>query len=142
VGTNFYLRLETKPPCACCGRGYEVEPLHIGKSSGGWCFSLHVDPEAVVAGHQGINDLHDWQELWAVPGARIEDEYGEVLTPEEMLERITDRGRDIPNTEGPLWYSQNNAEPGPNNLARHRIDYRHCIGHGAGTWDLITGEFS
>lgn len=40
------------------------------------------------------------------------------------------------------FYTRNNAVPGPNGLARHRIDMAHCIGHGAGTWDLILGEFS
>jgi hypothetical protein len=30
---------------------------------------------------------------------------------------------------------------GPNNLLRHQIG-RYCVGHGAGTWDLIVGEFS
>jgi len=26
-------------------------------------------------------------------------------------------------------------------IARHQIGYG-CVGHGAGTWDLITGDFS
>ena len=105
---------------------------------------LHVDPEAVVGDHQGINDLLDWQALWALPGARIEDEYGSALTPEEMAERITQRAwkRNGGDEQTSLWYAQNNAEPGPNGLARHVVDYGHCIGHGAGTWDLIAGEFS
>lgn len=53
MGTNYYLH--TKPDCECCGRGFE--PLHIGKSSGGWCFSLHVMPE------DNINTLDDWGEI-------------------------------------------------------------------------------
>jgi len=36
----------------------------------------------------------------------------------------------------------NQAEPGPDGLARHKVNDGHCIGHGEGTWDLIIGEFS
>ena len=36
----------------------------------------------------------------------------------------------------------NYAEPGPNGLVRAKINGVHCIGHGEGTWDYITGEFS
>lgn len=82
MGTNYYL--EPKPPCQCCGRPFEQ--LHIGKSSAGWCFALHVIPE------RGIKDLDDWVRIWSQPEARIVDEY--------------------------------------------------CIGHGAGTLDLLVGEFS
>lgn len=38
MGTNYYLY--EKPACACCGR--EFGSKHIGKSSGGWCFSLEM----------------------------------------------------------------------------------------------------
>ena len=40
------------------------------------------------------------------------------------------------------WFMQNNAEHGPNGLVRSKIDGHHCIGHGAGTWDLEVGDFS
>ena len=46
MGTNYYLH--KKPPCEACG--HEPAPLHIGKSSGGWCFSLHVIPEIALTG--------------------------------------------------------------------------------------------
>ena len=39
--------------------------LHIGKSSSGWCFSLHVIPE------QGINSLQDWVKLFIDPERMI-----------------------------------------------------------------------
>ena len=42
MGTNYYFE-DSSEVCECCGRG--AESLHIGKSSGGWCFSLHVMPE-------------------------------------------------------------------------------------------------
>jgi hypothetical protein len=39
MSTNYYHRHEDKPSCKCCGRPYENEPDHIGKSSVGWAFS-------------------------------------------------------------------------------------------------------
>lgn len=114
MGTNFYLY--DKPDCPICTRPFEER--HIGKSSGGWCFSLHVIPE------DGIETLDDWVVEWSKPGALIRNEYGEKFTPEEMLLIVTSR----------------NWRGGP--PKRHDIDGFHCVGHGAGTWDLITGEFS
>jgi len=110
--------------------------LHIGKSSGGWCFSLHVVPE------DGINDLDDWRKLWSAPGTFIENEYGEKISVEDMEDIITNRSSEDFPRESVDWYRQNQAEPGPRHLARSMVDGRHCIKHGAGTWDCITGEFS
>lgn len=130
MGTNYYLYGQ---PCPHCGR--RDERLHIGKSSAGWCFGLHVDDER--------KSLADWERAWADPAASIRDEYGDSVTPEDMRRVITERSRHPkarPWTE--LEYCQNSARPGPNGLVRHIVDGRHCIGHGEGTWDLITGEFS
>ena len=114
MGTNYYLH--EKPDCSCCGRPFE--PLHIGKSSGGWAFSLHVMPEDC------INTLDDWRELWSKKGAFIRNEYGEHIHPEDMEQIITQRQRK------------------DRVLYRHDIDGKHCLGHGPGAWDYITGEFS
>lgn len=114
MGTNYYLH--QKPDCECCGRPFE--PLHIGKSSGGWCFSLHVMPD------DNVNTLDDWRQLWGQEGAYIRNEYGEKVSITEMLHVIVNR----------RW---RDAEP-----QRHEIDGIHCVGHGPGTWDYITGEFS
>lgn len=152
MGTNFYLHepSEHAEEVAivadwCHAQGYlaaeavlrsatiKEGELHIGKSSAGWCFSLHVIPD------EGLNSLDDWKERWSRPGAIIKDEYGDVVTPEEMLSRITERryvgkgGR----TESQL--AANYATRGPNGLVRHTYN---CVGHGEGTWDLISGEFS
>jgi len=116
MGTNYYLKEEEKPACECCKRPYVSNILHIGKSSFGWCFSLHVIPI------EGINSLDDWKARWSQPDTSIENEYGDRVTPDDMLRKITQRG-------DPLV------------LKRHRIG-DHCIGHGPGTWDLIPGEFS
>lgn len=125
MGTNYYL--EPEPPCATCGRGYDR--LHIGKSSAGWVFALHVIPE------EGINDLIDWIARWLKPGAVIRDEYGTEIAPGEMLNRIVAR---TCNPDGARWL---HATKGPRGLARAQIGHN-VIGHGAGTWDLHTGEFS
>ena len=76
MGTNYYL--EAQSPCECCGRPYQA--LHIGKSSAGWCFSLHVIPE------EGIKTLDDWKKKWE--GKRIFNEYDDDVPPEEMLDTI------------------------------------------------------
>lgn len=130
MGTNYYL--EEQEPCPHCGRPYER--LHIGKSSGGWCFSLHIIPE------KGINNLEDWRILWK--NKRIFDEYEKEISHAEMLRIITERKWEEPPKDPISWYFYNHAEVGPNNLARHKIDGTHCIGHGEGTWDLIIGYFS
>lgn len=110
MGTNYYLHL--KPPCHACGREVE-EPLHIGKSSYGWAFALHVVPE------QLIFDLPDWERLWALPGAVIRDEYGADIAPEEMKRVITERTH-------------------PDGLRRHE-GYSATVG--SGTWDLCPYVF-
>lgn len=112
MGTNFYLQEET---CPHCGRG---DPgFHIGKSSSGWAFALHIIPNA------GINGLDDWRVRWNKPGAVITDEYGDILEPFEMEDRILNRSH-------------------PRGLSRHTIDGKHCTGHGDGTYDLLMGDFS
>jgi hypothetical protein len=135
MGTNYYWHPPAPNRCEHCGRADEVSPLHIGKSSAGWCFSLHILPD------QGINDLPDWEARWATPGSHIEDEYGSILTTAGMRAFVTERSFPPTRTWTPGEYAMNHAEPGPNGLLRHRIG-PHCVGHGAGTWDLIPGSFS
>lgn len=129
MGTNYYLY--EKPDCECCGEPFK--PLHIGKSSGGWCFSLHVIPE------KNINTLDDWKTLWNKPGAFIRGY--EKVSVQDMENIITNRSCPELPAGGDRWYIDNQAVPGPNNLARHRVDGQHCIGNGPGTWDYIVGEF-
>ena len=135
MGTNYYL-IRKDDVCHCCG--HKKEPLHIGKSSYGWCFALHVEPDKDNFPHT----LLEWRALFNLNSYRIEDEYGDELTTDEMLDKITNRSHPHPNTWDDYKLEDNCAEPGPNNLVRHRIDGRHCVGHGEGTWDYITGEFS
>ena len=128
MGTNYYLITE---PCSCCG--LSAPRLHIGKSSAGWCFALHVEGD--------INSLADWEARWSKPNAKIVNEYGDTVTPDEMRKTITERAWKGHGTDEPMWLMANNAVQGPNGLARQQIG-RHCIGHGDGTYDLIPGEFA
>lgn len=73
------------------------------------------------------------------------NEYKDIVAPEQMLSIILDRqGQEQYKDFGKLsdWYEKNYAEPGPNNLARHKLIPGHCIGHGSGAYDLIVGNFS
>jgi hypothetical protein len=117
--------------------------LHIGKSSAGWCFSLHIIPE------KGINNLEDWKNLWDKPNHYINNEYGEIISPRDMQDIIEIRKGKMP-FDSRDWYSYRNednfhernySERGPNNLLRQKIG-RYCQSHGNGTWDNILGDFS
>ena len=140
MGTNYYLQ---NGICQCCHKPDSTR--HIGKSSGGWCFSLHVYPE------EGINNLDDWKKLFAKPNIAILNEYDEEVSVEEMLTIITKR-KWRPRDEFPnpfyrcaTWeefHRRNYSQDGPNNLLRHQILKDHCIGHGEGTYDYIVGDFS
>ena len=59
--------------------------LHIGKSSGGWAFGLHVIPEL------GLNTWADWEGFLAVYSDRIYIEYGARVTLSELRKTICDR---------------------------------------------------
>lgn len=124
MGTNYYLIKEQGEICKCCGRGESSTRLHIGKSSVGWCFSVHVIPE------DGIKNLDDWKLLFEQ--GKIEDEYGTSLSSVEMMKVITERS--FPRKDKPL----NLVMEGPNGLSRHKYTYA----HGEGTWDYCTGDFS
>ncbi len=124
MGTNYYHKtLDSK--------------RHIGKSSAGWCFSLHVYPE--------IPSLEMWEEKFKT--GEIVDEYGTTIPPAKMSEIIRERSWNKARkyylyTSEADFMDKNFAEPGPNNLVRSKVDGRHCIGHGEGTWDLVIGDFS
>lgn len=142
MGMNYYTRTNI---CTHCNR---YDEKHIGKSSFGWCFALHVIPE------ENINSLDDWKTLFNQEGLAIYNEDGRLISVTEMLETITNRSRltrdnfsEQNNVPFPYkswfdFYHENYAEPGPNGLVRHKIMHGFCIGHGDGPWDLITGEFS
>jgi len=83
MGTNYYLK--KKNHLTDAADRYDTG-LHIGKSSYGWAFSLHVVP--------GIAEsLADWKDLWSCRHFVIVDEYGERVSKEEMLSIVTERGK-------------------------------------------------
>jgi len=129
MGTNYYLK--AKPPCPCCGREYNDR--HIGKSSGGWVFALHIYPD------EGIHDLPNWIPLLEAEGAVIVNEYGDQVTVLELLQIITGRTRNADQLDNE-FLRRNHAVQGPNNLLRS--DPENCDGYGAGTWDLHAHDFS
>ena len=134
MGTNYYwTHISNK--CSCCGRA-DKETKHIGKSSAGWVFGLHVYPE------EGIHDLPDWKRLLEQPDTIIEDEYGDVHSAESMLRCITERSWPHAKHLTPTHLSQNHAVVGPSNLLRAELNPQWCIKHGEGTWDCRIGEFS
>jgi len=132
MGTNFYLHA---PACSHCG--HAEEPLHLGKSSAGWCFGLHIYPDKLLC---------DWQDMWSHIDALVEngnheikDEYGDTVDPALFFSIVWDRSRQEPPSL--QWLKDNHAVPGPYGLARHKLD-DHCIGHGEGPFDYIVGYFS
>lgn len=77
------------------------QKIHIGKSSAGWRFGLCIYPKENPK-HKGeswndkyldkpIESLHDWIELFNNPNNYIEDEYGNKITKEEMIDIIAHR---------------------------------------------------
>ena len=140
MGTNYFSvrrGLEDLDPDAFWDRRRDDsgDILHIGKSSGGWCFSLHVIPEL------GINDLWDWFDTLLDPDRIIISEYQDPVEFSEMIRIITGRASLRQNTWSEEDFRRNCAEPGPNNLARHALG-KGCVKQGIGTWDCIEGYFS
>ena len=131
MGTNYYLHDETDK-CAHCGH-VPKESWHIGKSSAGWCFALHVYPESWEEGKP--KSLADWQAEWSKPGRVIRDEYGSAVTPEEMMDCITNR-----RWKREVWQRLDYARQGPHGL--WRSTYNASAPDDDGTYDLVTGYFS
>ena len=137
MGTNYYLvKRVTNKACPTCGYKKETKPQihrHIGKSSGGWHFLVHVEP------YKGIYSLDDILPDFFNSALRIEDEYGKQVTPAQMCNIIMGRrGNRI--DYDVAFLEQNYAEVGLNGLLRCKKEY--CFGWGEGTWDYFTGEFS
>jgi hypothetical protein len=134
MGTNYYL-IENKESTACPTGGHVEEPwrYHIGKSSAGWCFAVHVDKD------EGINSLADLLPKFSDSRYIILDEYGDTISAGEMEYIITKRHNPKAQiTDEILRY--NHAVRGPHGLLR--ANHQYCIGHGEGTWDYFEGEFS
>ena len=115
MGTNYYHHPSGERECPHFHQ--ETPNQHIGKSSFGWAFSLHVYP------HDGIVELADWVAKWK-EGGKIFDENHEEISIEEMIATITDREH----PEGLRYHT-----PSEWGLDAKR---------GLGTYDLCNYEFS
>ncbi len=132
MGTNYYLEEVVCPHCNKADKS-----THIGKSSFGWCFSLHVYPL------DGLATWAAWKERIVFGEGRIVDEYGTVIMTQDffdVVEKRKGRGADLRKFTQ-KDYEMNHAEEGPNGLLRHILG-KHCISHGEGPWDCIDCEFS
>ena len=157
MGTNFHLIYNemVDVECPCCGHTKkERKKRHLGKSSGGWYYALHVYPEELLGTFDDIRQ-HVYEVL--EQGGHIEDEYGGVVPVEDWLQCVTVRSakhpvdyqRDLAEAFGHRRYQSvkhyldaMQAVEGPNNLLRAKIDGMRCIGHGTGTCDYMVGNFS
>lgn len=82
MGTNYFCKTGRKLD----HYGFEVdEILHIGKSSYGWYFTLHIYPD------KEITSLIDWLPL--LQNGVIHNEYGEEVSYEDMKDCILREGR-------------------------------------------------
>lgn len=129
MGTNYYWMDQHK------------NKTHIGKSSAGWVFALHIYPG------DDINDLSDWLRFWDGQEGWIEDEYGDKVEVPMMVRIISGPKETREHNSPPTFYSswdsfhrENHSEIGPYGLIRSRINSR-CIKHGAGPWDCHIGDF-
>lgn len=132
MGTNYYLRKGEDAAEANwehplnrliyrdTGRAARI---HLGKSSMGWAFSLRVYPEQ---GYGSADRILELVTNLTRDGWLLEDEYGDPITPDKFVSIV----------------HRSDREPPPDGWMRARIDGVHCIGHGAGPFDYIVGEFS
>lgn len=136
MGMNYYWHNNKKE--------FSSLVIHIGKSSYGWHFQLHVYPEL------NLITLEDWKYLFDKKSSCIKNEDGTIFSKEDMIQIISKRlsKRDTKEFWHPFYssekefFNKNYAEYGYNGLIRSKIDNIHCIGHGDGTWDYIVGDFS
>lgn len=136
MSTNYYLMNNCCPTC-----GHTQRPRHIGLSAMGWAFLLHVYPE------EGIHDWDDWEKLLRasanVETTMIKDEYGNVITFEEMCREVTER-KAVPSADkmSVADLDKNQAFLDNNKLMRSKLIKDRTIRNGAGTWDCCIGDFS
>ena len=86
MGTNYYLIVN---PCFSCGRG--DTKIHLGKASGGWKFSFkgyrtYDDYKLPAHGPKKVESIAEWKELVNYGLGYVEDEYGDRLAPDQMID--------------------------------------------------------
>lgn len=83
MGMNYHTYAGNS--CSHCGRG--DEEVHLGKSSVGWDFSLHLHPEFYA----------DWESMkqW-LKGRTIKNEHEAVYTHEQFVEMVERKQKERP----------------------------------------------
>jgi hypothetical protein len=88
MGTNYYADLQT----------HRITELHIGKSSAGWVFSLHVERKHTPI-HPGVpwwgtpETWAGWKALLSQPSVVVRNEYGGRETFDELCALVERRPR-------------------------------------------------
>lgn len=133
MGTNYFVKTGNKKKVVCeygCEHIID-EQLHIGKSSYGWKFCLHIMPE------KNINELKDWINI--LKNGKITNEYGEEVSFDKMMDII--KNPPIPNDLEEVY-----KEISP--FGDMRIDgdnrlyyYKDTLGKDGG-YVIVVGEFS
>jgi len=137
MSTNYYIRL----------KGRE-KPLHIGKSSIGWAFSLHYIPGI-------LENLDQWKDYINNKDNIVYNEYQQKVSVEELLDTITKRGYkgDTDNTYKPAASFMTKNEINEFEIDNHAV-YDSNIGLWRQrayfvvsnppneTYDIIEGDFS
>lgn len=103
MSTEYMLEIN---PCPHCGRS--DSSIQIGISAAGWYFSLNQYPK-----ESGLpTNLQEWVD--AFNKGKIIDEYGKQITPEEMIDIITNRSHE--HKVDDLFLKRNQCKHGINNL--------------------------
>lgn len=134
MGTNYYVKRDPDLLTKLKSENAESEVLHIGKSSGGWCFSVKVYPE------RGIHDLKSWYRILRKGKNHIFDEYDREVTLDELLRIITQRSWPT----GKLDYQSERHQYHKDGCRRHNVreGYPERIRHGVGPYDYLNIDFS
>jgi hypothetical protein len=125
MGVNYYIR-----PIGEKESDANERRIHIGKSSAGWCFALHVHPKL------RIFTLQDWESLF--DNHEIINDYDVIISKDEMLKIIRDRKFHLERNLDQEFLKINHAIAGPNGLLRSNDD--RVLYQGEGTWDCIIGD--
>lgn len=92
MGCNYYL---IKNRCDKCGR--HDEPIHLGKASMGWKFSLQAND---YKAYSNWDEMKMWLSTWEAKGGFIEDEYGDRMTLDAFIKMVVKRQKITDPVEG------------------------------------------
>lgn len=108
--------------------------LHLGVSLYGWCFLLRK------VKYHGLQSPKDWYAFIKSHNALIINEYGEVLSVQELTQVIEHRTFTLPKAQDD-FLQRNHAFYDEAGFLRHKIDGDFCVLNGDTTWDLIESDF-